>query len=86
MRYLLLSSFCLFIMAGCSPVYKNLEPATGNINNLEKFRPDFSHALYKAEIDVTTHHLSGLLLIKTLPDSSIRMVFSNEIGVQVFRF
>ena len=85
MRYLLLSS-CLFILTGCSSVYKNLQPATGDINSIEKFRPDFKSALYKAEIDVITHHLSGLLLIKTLPDSSIRMVFSNEMGIKFFDF
>jgi hypothetical protein len=85
MRYLLLSS-CLFILASCSSVYKNLQPATGNINYIQKFKPDFNSALYKAEIDVTSHHLSGLLLIKTLPDSSIRIVFSNEIGFKFFDF
>ncbi|WP_426669435.1 hypothetical protein ACPPVU_24875 [Mucilaginibacter sp. McL0603] len=85
MRYLLLSS-CLIILAGCSSVYKNLQPATGNINYIQKFKPDFKNTLYKAEIDVVGHHLSGLLLIKTLPDSSIRMVFSNEIGFKFFDF
>jgi hypothetical protein len=85
MRYLLLSS-CLIILAGCSSVYKNLQPATGDINYIQKFKPDFKNALYKAEIDVVGHHLSGLLLIKTLPDSSIRMVFSNEIGFKFFDF
>jgi hypothetical protein len=71
---------------GCSSVYKNLQPATGDISNLEKFRPDFSSALYKAEVDVIGHRLSGLLLIKTLPDSSVRMVFSNEMGFKFFDF
>jgi hypothetical protein len=85
MRYLLLGS-CLFILYGCSPVYKNLQAATGNVNQLYKFSPDFKNALYKAEIDVTSHHLSGLLLIKTLPDSSIRMVFTNEMGFKFFDF
>jgi hypothetical protein len=85
MRYLLLSS-CLFLLAGCSSVYKNLQPATGDINDLQKFKPDFKDALYKAEIDVVGHHLSGLLLIKTLPDSTIRMVFSTETGYKFFDF
>jgi len=86
MRCLLLSS-CFFILAGCgSRVYKNLQPATGDINYIEKFRPDFRLALYKAEIDVTGHHLSGLLLFKTLPDSSVRVVFSNEMGFKFFDF
>jgi len=85
MRCLLLSS-CIFILAGCSSVYKNLQPATGDINYIEKFKPDFNVALYKAEVDVVGHHLSGLLLIKTLPDSSVRMVFSNEVGFKFFDF
>lgn len=85
MRYLLLGS-CLFILGSCSSVYKNLQPATGDINYIEKFKPDFKVALYKAEIAVTGHHLSGLLLIKTFPDSSIRIVFSNEMGPKFFDF
>jgi len=85
MRYLLLSS-CILILAGCTSVYKNLQPATGDINYIEKFRPDFNVALYKAEVDVIGHHLSGLLLIKTLPDSSVRMVFTNEVGFKFFDF
>jgi hypothetical protein len=85
MRYLLLSSLLLLI-TGCGSVYKNLRPASGDINYIQKFRPDFRDALYKAEIDVTSHHLSGLLLIKTLPDSSVRMVFSNEMGFKFFDF
>lgn len=85
MRYLLLSS-CIFLLAGCSSVYKNLQPATGDINALQKFKPNFKIALYKAEIDVVGHHLSGLLLMKTLPDSTIRMVFSTETGFKFFDF
>ena len=86
MRYLLLSSCIVFILSGCASVYKGLQPATGNVNDLQKFRPDLSRALYKADIDVMSHHLSGLLLIKTLPDSSVRMVFSNEMGLNFFDF
>ena len=85
MRYLLLSS-CIFLLAGCSSVYKNLQPATGDINDLQKFKPNFKSVLYKAEIDVVGHHLSGLLLIKTLPDSTIRMVFATETGYKFFDF
>jgi len=85
MRFLLLSS-CLFILAGCSSVYQNLQPDTGDVTAIEKFRPDFKVALYKTEVEVVGHHLSGLLLIKTLPDSSVRMVFSNEMGFKFFDF
>lgn len=84
-RYLL-SGSCLFFFLGCSPVYKQMETATGNIGGLAKFKPAFSVALYKAQIDVVGNHLSGLLLIKKMQDSSIRMVFSNEMGFKFFDF
>jgi hypothetical protein len=85
MRCLILSS-CLFLLAGCTSVYKNLRPATGNVSALAKFRPDFTNALYRTEVEVTGHQISGLLLIKTLADSSVRMVFSNEMGFKFFDF
>jgi len=85
MRYLLLSS-CLYLLASCTPVYKSLRPASGDINYIQKFRPRFTVALYKTEVDVIGRHLSGMLLIKTLPDSSVRMVFSNEMGFKFFDF
>ena len=84
-RYLLLSS-CLFLFIGCSPVYRHMQAATGNINALTKFKPAFTVALYNTQVDVVGNHLSGLLLIKKMPDSSIRMVFSNEIGFKFFDF
>lgn len=85
-RFLLLSS-CLLILASCSSVYKNLKPAEGNLREIKKFALDFTNVLYKTEVDVIGgHHLSGLLLIKTLPDKSVRMVFSNEMGFKFFDF
>lgn len=86
MRFLLLSS-CLLTLCGCSSVYKNLKPADGDVRGIKKFAPYFANVLYKTEVDVIGgHHLSGLLLIKTLPDKSVRMVFSNEMGFKFFDF
>ncbi|MEO5893293.1 MAG: hypothetical protein ABIQ31_23785 [Ferruginibacter sp.] len=85
MRYLLLSS-CLAILLGCASAYKHLQPATGDVRNLQQFKPEFSVALYKAGVDVAGNHLGGLLLIKKMPDSSTRLVFSNEIGFKFFDF
>jgi hypothetical protein len=53
---------------------------------LLKFKPAFTSILYSAKIDVTGKHLSGLLLIKKMPDSSSRIVFSNEMGFTFFDF
>ena len=41
---------------------------------------------YNASVDVMGNHLSGLLLIKNMPDSSMRVVFTNEAGVTFFDF
>ena len=85
MRFFLSGSL-LIVLFGCSSVYKNLQPAQGNFASLQKFRPDFKVALYKAQINVTSNYLSGLLLIKTMPDSSTRLLFSNEMGFKFFDF
>ncbi len=57
-----------------------------DVSCIEKFKPDFSNALYYTEINVTGKHLSGLLVIKLMHDSSTRMVFSNEAGFKFFDF
>ena len=85
MRYLLLSSW-LLVLFGCSSVYKKMQAVTGSASGLQKFKPAFKVALYSTKVDVVGNHLSGLLLIKKMPDSSIRMVFSNEIGFKFFDF
>lgn len=63
-----------------------MQVATGDAAVLQKFKPDFKVALYNTQVDVVGNYLSGLLLIKKMPDSSIRMVFSNEIGFKFFDF
>ena len=85
MRYFLLSSF-LFLLFGCSSVYKDLNKTTGDVYAINKFKPAITVALYKAQINVIGNYLSGLLLIKKMPDSSTRMVFSSEMGLTFFDF
>ncbi len=85
MRYLLLSS-CLFFFPACSSVYRKMEKAREDPACILQFRPQFTKALYNTKVDVTGKHLSGLLLIKAMPDSSTRLVFSNEMGFKYFDF
>ncbi|MBS1747008.1 MAG: hypothetical protein JST21_12625 [Bacteroidetes bacterium] len=85
MRYLLISSW-LLLFASCSSAYKNLHKTQGDVSCILQFQPDFSKALYYTEVNVVGKHLSGLLLIKQMPDSSTRMVFSNEAGFKFFDF
>lgn len=73
-------------MCGCLPVHRQMQPATADVGRIEKFRPAFTVALYNTTVDVVGNHLSGLLLIKKMPDSSTRMVFSNEMGFTFFDF
>lgn len=63
-----------------------MQAATADAHILQKFKPVFTVALYSATVDVVGNHLSGLLLIKKMPDSSTRMVFSSETGFTFFDF
>ena len=83
--FLLLTS-CLATMFACTTVFKGLTDATGDVAAIEKFKPAFTVALYKTEVNVMGNYLSGLLLIKKMPDSSTRMLFSNEMGFKFFDF
>ncbi|HTE24284.1 hypothetical protein [Flavitalea sp.] len=87
MRFLLLSSLAFVIcIAGCSSAYKSLSPATGDVACIRKFKPEFNSTLYNTQVNVVGKHLSGLLLFKLMPDSSLRIVFSSEMGVKFFDF
>lgn len=58
----------------------------GNTTCIAAFKPHIRRALYQASVDVAGNHLSGLLLIKQMPDSSRRLVFTNEAGFGFFDF
>jgi hypothetical protein len=84
MRYLLISG--LFLLSACASQYKYLQQSSGDAGCLQKFKPDFTRALYYTAVNVTGKYLSGILLIKKMPDSSTRMVFSNQSGFKFFDF
>lgn len=86
MRCLLLNSLlcCIGLMTSCRSVYKCLQPATGSAECIMQFRPAFANTLYSTQVDVMQHHLSGLLFFKQMPDSSLRVVFTNEMGFKFF--
>ena len=85
MRCLLLSS-CLLLFIGCSPAYKQMQALPADGRPLQKFKPAFTVTLYNTKVDVVGNHLSGLLMIKKMADSSTRLVFSNEMGFTFFDF
>jgi len=63
-----------------------MQKATGSNDCVSAFKSVFSRALYNTQVNVVGKHLSGLLIIKVMPDSSTRMVFTNEAGFKFFDF
>jgi hypothetical protein len=88
MRYFLLSSILgiALLMGACRSVYKGLQPVAADVNCIRQFSPQFNSTLYSTQVDILKHHLSGLLFFKQMPDSSIRVVFANEMGFKFFDF
>jgi hypothetical protein len=74
------------LLSGCANAYKALRPTPGNPACLEALKPYPGSALYRTEVDVIGKHLGGLLIIKTMPDSSTRLVFTSEMGMTFFDF
>jgi hypothetical protein len=85
MRYLL-STSCLLWLFSCSAPYKKLQKSNEDLSCVESLKPVFTTALYNTRVNVVGKHLSGLLIIKSMPDSSIRIVFTNEAGFKFFDF
>ena len=81
----LLLSSCLLLVC-CTPLHKKMQATGISAIGLQQFKPAFNVALYATQVDVVGNHLSGLLIIKKMPDSSTRMVFSNEMGFTFFDF
>jgi hypothetical protein len=74
------------LLSGCSSAYQHLQQGRGDVACITKFRPQFANTLYSTQVDVLKHHLSGLLFFKQMPDSSLRVVFANEMGFKFFDF
>lgn len=85
MRCLLFS--VAFLACGCASDYKGLKLVSVNDECLSRIKPGaLNTSWYDAGIDVIGKHISGLLLIKEMPDHSKRIVFTNEGGITFFDF
>lgn len=78
--------FITILITGCSAAYKSLEPVDYKTGCVQQFKPTFTRALYNTQVNILKHHLSGLLLVKQMPDSSTRILFSMETGFKFFDF
>jgi len=85
MRCLLFSSSILLL--SCTSDYRTLTAIPVDSNCVSKMAPrPLPTSWYHASVEVVGNHISGLLLIKNMPDSAIRVVFTNEAGVTFFDF
>ncbi|CAN5362688.1 hypothetical protein BH10BAC4_BH10BAC4_20560 [soil metagenome] len=84
-RYSLLS-LCVLIH-GCTSDYQFLKSVRVDNGCGRVTSPTWvGTSWYHTSVDVTGKHLSGLVLIKNMPDSSRRIVFTSEAGVTFFDF
>jgi hypothetical protein len=80
-------SIALLLFAACASDYKARKPVANDKACAEKIKPTgIKTAWYTTHIDVIGKHISGLLLVKQMPDSSKRVVFTNEAGVTFLDF
>ena len=83
--FLLFISFIALLMA-CSSPYKNLQQFKGDPGCIQQFKPVFTSVQYNTTVDVMGRHISGVLVIKHMADSSTRLVFAMKTGFKFFDF
>jgi hypothetical protein len=84
-RILFLSS--LLFLASCAR--KSLpETSSTLVKNdcLSTLKPDFQSVLYSTQVYITSHYLSGLVVMKKMGGDTTRIVFTNEMGLTYFDF
>jgi len=81
-----LISLSLFSLNISCNQYRHLKKTSPEVACIEKFKPAFAREEYKTSVDVIGKHISGLLLVKYMTDSSTRIVFTNELGFSFFDF
>lgn len=92
MRSLYLSSLViLLLLSGCASLKpRGLKPCRSAAASAEglisPYKGRFEKMLFRASVDIRSQHLTGLMLIKMMPDSSVRIFFTNEIGMTYFDF
>lgn len=87
MRYLVFSILLAMGCGACTSYYKGLQSVVLDERCMASVYPKPVHTgWYDAAVDVYGRHLSGLLFIKLMPDSTTRVVFTSESGVTFFDF
>ncbi|MFI5152210.1 MAG: hypothetical protein ACHQET_02675 [Chitinophagales bacterium] len=85
MRYLLFISWICYCCS-CAFPYPYLHKVQADPSCIEKFKPQFASTWYNIDVQIQSRHLSGLLVIKQMPDSSTRIVCTTQTGISLFDF
>lgn len=84
-KSLLILFFWIMLSPWIMGQQKGYVPGQGTFSNAI-FDSTFEKALYKGSLDISKHHLSGLFYLKRVSLNSIRILFSNELGMNFFDF
>ncbi len=86
-RFFLFSSLTFLVSGSCTMKRLSLLPVEdpGMITPINRpFSSSGTELLYKAQINISGNHYSGLFAIRIFPDEMYRVVFLNELGMKFF--
>jgi hypothetical protein len=69
---------------GCASAYRSLQPATSDADCPAKLRPKITVGYYRVDVDLMGRPLNGILVVKRMEDGSLRMVYTNGMGLTFF--
>lgn len=84
MRNLLLSSSFLLFLSCSQSLYPEIKSSEISMPCNFKVFTNLTKIWYKASVNITGKTLSGLLLLKKMPDLSQRIVFTSQTGATFF--
>ncbi len=89
MRNLLLSSFIVLLISGCSLGHYGKLKSTSKSDSVALhplFGENFNSFLFKTNIRVYGKDFSGLLVTKQMQPNDYRVIFTTELGMKLFDF
>lgn len=87
MRYLLLSSIvAMLVWCGCAPKTQSSQHWAISNQSISIFTDTTGAYLYKNKIELYGHYLSGLMLIKPLPNHNYKVAMTTEFGAKIMDF
>lgn len=78
------ASASLLVSMGCANAYRGLRASTAEPGCLARWRPEISVAYYRVDAEIMGRSLNGILVMKRMEDSTIRMVYTNSMGPTYF--